>query len=78
LSFFSEEFQELLFDHRNKPKKKAVNVGSFTITDRYHDVFVGSTDYEEATDNMSHEVGSLIGSFCMTITGIPKGMRVLV
>jgi hypothetical protein len=44
----------------------------------YHDLFVSSTDYEEATDSMPHEFGALVCERWMRVCGIPPLLRGIV
>jgi hypothetical protein len=53
-------------------------VGGVERTDFYEKVFALSTDYEEATDHMSHEVGRMLGVWWMRACGIPTYLRKLV
>lgn len=47
-------------------------------TDTFRDLYMVSTDYEEATDRMQHEVASLLGGAWMRKCGIPRLLRALV
>jgi len=46
--------------------------------DTFKDLFVGSTDYEEATDRLIHEVGSDLGGAWMQKCGIPHLLQAIV
>jgi len=47
-------------------------------TDTFEDLFVSSTDYEEATDLLQHQVGRDLGIPWMTKCGIPKVLQGIV
>jgi len=47
-------------------------------TDHYRDLFASSTDFEEATDSMHHEVASILGPLWMRQCGIPKVLQGIV
>jgi hypothetical protein len=47
-------------------------------TDTFEDLFVGSTDYEEATDQLEHFVASDLGIPWMVKCGIPKVLQGIV
>jgi len=47
-------------------------------TDTFSDLWVVSTDYEEATDQMLHSVASDLGQAWMTKCGIPRLLRAIV
>jgi len=47
-------------------------------TTTYRDVFMSSTDYENATDAMNHEVASMISRYWMKRCGIPPILQMIV
>jgi len=47
-------------------------------TDVYENLYVSSTDYQEATDRMRHDVAASLGRAWMTKCGIPKLLRGIV
>jgi len=63
-SLYEEDIREDIFDVLYK---EAVDDddGARMTTEYYRDYWISSTDYSEATDNMSHRVGMLIGDFWM-------------
>jgi hypothetical protein len=71
------EFEDILFN-----KHETCLTGSYTnydlVTTVYKHVFVVSTDYETATDFLSHKVAKEIGLLWMHKVGIPKLLRDLV
>jgi len=52
--------------------------GSFSETVEYDDVYVGFTDYEEATDHLEHSVAWLISERWMSKCGIPPLLQGIV
>jgi hypothetical protein len=76
-SFEEEEFEEILFN-----KHETCLKGGYTDYDIvevvYKHVFAVSTDYETATDFLSHKVAREIGLQWMHKCGIPKLLRDLV
>jgi hypothetical protein len=75
-SFESKEFEEILFDVDEYNEKDFANF--VMVTKIYKRVFMTSTDYETATDFLSHKVGREIGMQWMHKCGIPRILRGLV
>jgi len=75
-SFETKDFEDILF---NVDTYKEEDFVDFTlITKIYKRVFMTSTDYETATDFLSHKVGKEIGMQWMLKCGIPRILRGLV
>jgi hypothetical protein len=75
-SFESKEFADILFNVEEYTEK---GFADFTlVTKIYKRVFMTSTDYETATDFLSHKVGKEIGMQWMHKCGIPRILRGLV
>jgi hypothetical protein len=58
--------------------KEVIDSSTYIVEEVYRDVFVSSTDYETATDYMSHEVANVIGDMWMRKCGIPPILRGIV
>jgi len=69
--------QEKLFRIKSK-KTQSRTVGVIEEIDTFETVFVSSTDYETATDFMSHEVARIVGDGWMRKCGIPPILRGIV
>jgi len=76
LELMSNEYRESLF--RVKTREEEEYVDYIARVDTYEDTFFSSTDYEEATDQMSHEFAALAGSAWMRKCGIPAVLRGIV
>jgi hypothetical protein len=72
----SEEAKEEVFALE---KRVETSFGGYVErTDTYKDLFVSSTDYEEATDRMQHELAAELAHAWMTKCGIPRMLRSIV
>jgi len=76
LRLFTEEAKEEVF--RIATRTEAPFGGYVERTDTYEDLFVSSTDYEEATDRMNHKMASELAHAWMTKCGIPRMLRSIV
>jgi hypothetical protein len=74
--FEKKEFEDLLFDPESSVSEEFVE--HTVITKVYKHVFMTSTDYETATDFLSHKVAKEIGVQWMTKCGIPPVLMGLV
>jgi hypothetical protein len=74
--FENEEFEDLLFSKEESVAREFTDYKLVSVI--YKAVFITSTDYETATDFMSHKAGREIGSLWMLKCGIPKVLRSLV
>jgi len=72
----SEELKDLVFSIESK--EETAYEGYVERTETFADVFVSSTDYEEATDQMNHRVVSDLGNAWMLKCGIPAVLRGIV
>jgi len=78
-SMFNDDLQPSLFNETEKVRLKkldTMNAKAFKVS--YQDVFVSSTDYETATDYLSHDVAKIISNMWMTKCGIPCVLRGIV
>jgi hypothetical protein len=75
---FTESGKEINFDPRGKPTVEVMPDGERVQTTTYRDVYLSSTDYEEATDAMNHEVASMISRYWMKKCGIPPILQMIV
>jgi hypothetical protein len=71
-----QPLKDILFSE--KKRNETVYNGSTRVEVEYHDVFADSTDYETATDYLSHSIGKVIAYPWMVKCGIPKVLRDLV
>jgi hypothetical protein len=71
-----EPLRDILFSVKSEKKEKYN--GITRVTREYQDVFAVSTDYETATDYLSHNIGRAIAYPWMIKCGIPKVLRNLV
>jgi hypothetical protein len=76
LRMMTEEMKEELFSvsHRDQVQYE----GYVERTDTFEDLFMSSTDYEEATDQMDHTFSSLAAAAWMEKCGIPALLRGIV
>jgi hypothetical protein len=72
----TSELEDLVF-HVNHREESAYE-GYIERIDTFTDLFVSSTDYEEATDNMLHYVARDLGTAWMLKCGIPAVLRGIV
>jgi len=79
-NFFKDFEKEILKDilFKVKNKEEIQYEGTTRVTLEYEDVYVTSTDYETATDFMSHKIGREIAYPWMIKCGIPRVLRNLV
>jgi len=72
----SDELKDLVFsvDHRDENAYE----GYVERTDTFKNLFVSSTDYQEATDQLDHTVAADLGRAWMAKCGIPKLLQALV
>lgn len=76
LGMYSEGEKQELF---NLIERDQLEYGGYTeVTETYSPLFVSSTDYEEATDQMLHEFAAMAGDRWMRKCGIPRVLRALV
>lgn len=75
-TFFEEEMQEVIF--KRKTREKKAYTAYTEVYETYDDVFVSSTDYENATDYLVHEVAEIIGRTWMNKCGIPPLLQKIV
>jgi hypothetical protein len=76
LHLTEEERRDLTFSLESR--EETAYEGYVERTDTFADLFVSSTDYEEATDKMRHEVASDLGIRWMRKCGIPRVLERLV
>jgi len=73
---YSEEMKADLFSIMER--EEDVYEGYVERTDTFADLFMSSTDYEEATDRMSHEFAAMSAEAWMTKCGIPPMLKGIV
>jgi hypothetical protein len=76
-SSFTEEGKDYVF----KEKARSVNTNpdqSVTLTQWFEELWTSSTDYEEATDALHHDVGRRIAIYWMDKCGIPPILQAIV
>jgi hypothetical protein len=76
-SAFTPEGKEYAFNISREEIKKESD-GSYLVTRHYRDLWMSSTDYEEATDSMNHEVARMISKYWMDKCGIPPVLQMIV
>jgi hypothetical protein len=74
---FTESGKEINFDPLSE-KIEVMPDGERVKTTTFRDVFLSSTDYEEATDAMNHEVATMISRYWMKKCGIPPILQMIV
>jgi len=75
-SLFDEDFRKEIFAVETE---EVTPYATYVEHDRtYRDLYVASTDYEEATDSMKHEFGTLVAEMWMLKCGIPPILRGIV
>jgi hypothetical protein len=74
---FTDSGKEVMFDPLEE-KVETLSSGEKVRTTTYRDVFMSSTDYENATDAMNHEVASMISRYWMNRCGIPPILQMIV
>jgi hypothetical protein len=72
----SDEVRDMVFSIDNREEN--AYEGYVERTDTFKNLYVSSTDYEEATDQMWHTVASDLGGPWMRKCGIPKVLRGIV
>lgn len=72
----SDEMKEEVFSLYNREENPYE--GYIERDDAFEDIFVSSTDYEEATDQMRHDVARDLGDAWMRKCGIPSLLRGIV
>jgi hypothetical protein len=75
-AFETKEFEDILFDVEESTSEEFVDYA--IVTRVYKHVFMTSTDYETATDFLSHKVAREIGIQWMSKCGIPPVLQGLV
>jgi hypothetical protein len=76
LELMSDDFKKEIFSLHSTEEEEYVDY--IQRLDEYDDCYFSSTDYEEATDQMSHEVARLIGVNWMKKCGIPALLQGIV
>jgi len=76
LRLFTEEAKDEVF--RIAQREETSFGGYVERTDTFEDLYVSSTDYEEATDRMNHQMASELAHAWMTKCGIPRMLRSIV
>jgi len=74
---FTDSGKEIVFDPLEQ-RTETMSSGEKVRTTTYRDVFMSSTDYENATDAMNHEVASMISRYWMNKCGIPPILQMIV
>jgi hypothetical protein len=75
---FYGAWKDKVFDPISRSRSYTDETGSSVETTTFKDIFVSFTDYEEATDNMHHDVARIVGEMWMTKCGIPSVLRGIV
>jgi len=75
-SFFKDEKREIFFHTESSVESKYESHSE--VTESYSDVFISSTDFEEATDYENFEIARLLGTHWMSRCGIPKWLKAFV
>jgi len=73
--FTSEEMYDLLFSEDRKFREDDQFAEHISRVQVWEDVYLSSTDYQEATDRMVHKFGSIVATKWMTKCGIPPILR---
>jgi hypothetical protein len=76
-SAFTAEGKDFAFNISREEVKKQAD-GSLLVTKHYRDMWNSSTDFEEATDSMNHEVARIISKYWMKKCGIPPILQAVV
>ncbi|QJT73725.1 RNA-dependent RNA polymerase [Botrytis cinerea binarnavirus 2] len=76
VSMMTEEERADVFDLHSREEN--AYEGYVERTDTFSDLFVASTDYEEATDRLPHKMGSDLAGMWMRKCGIPPLLRGIV
>jgi len=76
--FFSEEMYNELFTERKPLREEDTYADHVERRVVWEDCFVGSTDYQEATDRMVHTLADIIGDRWMRMCGIPRTLQGIV
>lgn len=74
---FTDSGKEVSFNPLSESVKTNSD-GEKLLTTTFRDLFLSSTDYENATDAMNHQVASAISRYWMTKCGIPKVLQTIV
>jgi len=74
--FYDKGVEERVFDIENMTKTEYTGYEERMFV--YKDIFLSSTDFEEATDAMKHEFATIASEGWMVKTGIPPVLRGLV
>lgn len=77
LNLMSEEMKETVFEPESTPEQ--TEYGSYVeVSTNYRKTYASSTDFEEATDQLSHDFAELSGNAWMLKCGIPRILRLIV
>jgi hypothetical protein len=76
-SAFTPDGKEYVFNVLQSETRKRPD-GSYLVTKHYRDLWSSSTDYEEATDSMNHQVAWMISRYWMKRCGIPPILQMIV
>jgi hypothetical protein len=74
---FTDTGKEVCFNPLTE-KVKTSSDGEKLLTTTFRDLFLSSTDYENATDAMNHEVARVISKYWMGRCGIPPILQMIV
>lgn len=77
LQFFDQDEEEMSFDPLYETELR-MNTESMLLQQTFRDVFIGSTDFETATDYMEHWLGKDIAHAWMKKCGIPPVLQKIV
>jgi len=72
----SDEVRDMVFSLDNREENPYE--GYVERTDTFKNLYISSTDYEEATDQLTHRVASDLGGAWMRKCGIPRLLRAIV
>jgi hypothetical protein len=76
-SAWTAEGKDYVFNEAGKSVER-MSDGSYVVTKRYRELWNSSTDFEEATDSLHHEVASMLGNYWMHKCGIPPLLQAIV
>nr|QXN75405.1 MAG: RNA-dependent RNA polymerase [Grapevine-associated narna-like virus 6] len=66
---YSERWKDTVF--LLKERKETEMEGYTYRVDTFHNLYCSSTDYNEATDRINHEIARILGTWWMTLCGVP-------
>jgi hypothetical protein len=74
---WTPEGKKFVFNEESR-REQTMPDGSTFVKRRFRDVYTSSTDYEEATDSMHHEIARTVSKYWMKKCGIPPILQSIV